>query len=220
MLKQTLQSIFDTISGGTTSGNETAIRKARNKEIVNSILVLSATVVRCDKNYTTATEEYIRQYLDTNIGDIPLSVTQAVNTHLISGTEPFTKIACTELVLLTTYESRLSILRFLFGVAAVDDFVNANEKRMLHRIAKYLSVSEADFSAVQSDFVNKNNPYAVLGLDDKAEFAEVKSAYRKLLLKYHPDKVKEENSQTEAKKRFEAIQQAFLRIQTDRKSKD
>ena len=33
------------------------------------------------------------------------------------------------------------------------------------------------------------NPYKVLGVDDRASAADIKRAYKKLAVRYHPDKV-------------------------------
>ena len=47
--------------------------------------------------------------------------------------------------------------------------------------------------------------YQVLGLEKKVSGAEIKKAYRKLALKWHPDK----NKSAEAEKRFKEINQAY-----------
>jgi curved DNA-binding protein CbpA len=53
-----------------------------------------------------------------------------------------------------------------------------------------------------------DNFYDVLGVDKNAKDKEIKSAYRKLALKYHPDKV-EENQKEEAEKVFIKISEAY-----------
>ena len=47
--------------------------------------------------------------------------------------------------------------------------------------------------------------YEILGVDKKANQKEIKSAYRRLALKWHPDK----NKSAEAEKKFKQINQAF-----------
>ncbi|CAI9114476.1 OLC1v1015205C2 [Oldenlandia corymbosa var. corymbosa] len=47
--------------------------------------------------------------------------------------------------------------------------------------------------------------YAVLGLKKECSASEIKSAYKKLALKWHPDRCKAED----AKKKFQAVQQAY-----------
>ncbi len=55
------------------------------------------------------------------------------------------------------------------------------------------------------------NPYTVLGVDREASPQEIKSAYRKLANKYHPDKVHAMGDEFKAlaEKRFKEIQEAY-----------
>lgn len=49
------------------------------------------------------------------------------------------------------------------------------------------------------------NYYEILGVTDKAELLEIKKAYRKLAVKYHPDK----NSDSDAEEKFKEINRAY-----------
>lgn len=55
--------------------------------------------------------------------------------------------------------------------------------------------------------MNDYNPYKVLGLTNNATLEEIKSSYKKLALKYHPDRNKE--NKLEAEKKFKEIAQAY-----------
>lgn len=195
-----------------------AQQKAHNQEIENSILVLAAEVIRCDRNFSADTEKYIQQFLTKQFGAVGIKQrSSAINNHIDIGTEPFTKIACKELKMLTTHDSRVNIVQFLFGVAAADDFINPKELRCLLRIAGYLGVSDKDFKEIKQNFGRQSSPYAVLGLEDLASFEEVKVAYRKMVLKYHPDKRGEEVSEEEAAIKFREIKRAFDTIKAQQK---
>ncbi|KAG2418354.1 hypothetical protein HFD88_001455 [Aspergillus terreus] len=53
------------------------------------------------------------------------------------------------------------------------------------------------------------NPYAVLGVAKDATLADIKSAHRKLVLKCHPDKIKDESQREQAQDEFQKVQQAY-----------
>lgn len=191
----------------------TAQQRARNLEIKNAILVLAAAVIRCDNNYASSTEKYVDDFIVRHFEKSEKTV-KVVADHVFAGTEPYTKIACTELNLLSTYESRITILKFLFGVAASDDFINAKEVRAIHRFAKYMGINETDFTSIKNDFIALHNPYVVLGLDESATMDEVKSAYRKLTLKFHPDKSKNDKAHENYMNIKKAYQTIIARINT------
>jgi DnaJ-class molecular chaperone len=56
-----------------------------------------------------------------------------------------------------------------------------------------------------------SNPYHILGINSNASEEEVKKAYKKLALKYHPDRNKGER-EDESKKKFQQIAEAYDKI--------
>lgn len=53
------------------------------------------------------------------------------------------------------------------------------------------------------------DPYLVLGVDKDAGLPEIKAAHRKLVLKCHPDKVKDESLRSQARDEFQRVQEAY-----------
>lgn len=53
------------------------------------------------------------------------------------------------------------------------------------------------------------DPYAILGVPKDATLPEIKSAHRKLVLKCHPDKIKDESLRNQAQDEFQRVQQAY-----------
>ena len=190
---------------------------AHELEIQNAILVLTAEVIRCNKNYTTNTEDFLLQFFVKQFGERGAKERiSSISGYLDMGTEPMLKIACKELKMLTTHDSRLSITQFLFGVADADDFVNPKEMRCLNRIATYLGISDKDFRELKHAFISEKNPYSILGIEEEANFEQVKAAYRKMVLKFHPDKRDTTVTTEEANIKFLQIQRAFELIKAQR----
>ena len=61
----------------------------------------------------------------------------------------------------------------------------------------------------------KRDYYEILGLHKSASQAEIKSAYRKMALKYHPDK----NKAADAEEKFKEINEAY-QVLSDKKKRD
>ncbi|MBU0578694.1 DnaJ domain-containing protein [Patescibacteria group bacterium] len=61
----------------------------------------------------------------------------------------------------------------------------------------------------------KRDYYEILGVDKKASTGEIKSAYRKMALKHHPDK----NKASDAEEKFKEINEAYQILSDDKKKK-
>ncbi|EER26315.1 hypothetical protein D8B26_003324 [Coccidioides posadasii str. Silveira] len=61
------------------------------------------------------------------------------------------------------------------------------------------------------------DPYAALGVSKDASTAEIKTAYRKLVLKCHPDKVKDESLRSQKQDEFQRVQEAYELLSDDTK---
>jgi DnaJ like chaperone protein len=190
--------------------NRNSGEKAHDDEIQQAILVLAAEVIRCNRNFSEDTERFVAEFLRKQFGvRSARSYIHSINNQLDTGTQASAKMACKVLSMLTDYESRLTIVQFLFGLAAADDFINAKEIRCLHRISSGMGVSDNDFKALRDNFTSVNSPYKILGLEEGATIVQVKAAYRKMVLKFHPDKRSAQLSEEEATIKFLHIKRAF-----------
>lgn len=216
--KFTISNIFDSISKLMSNDEdipagkhkENPQQRAHRLEIENAVTVLAAEVIRCNKNFSPETEKYVRDFYSLQFDNKGVNEKiKDIYKYLESGTEPYIKIACKALNLLTTHDSRITILKFLFGVAASDDFLNAKETRTIQRLAKYLTISDKDFKDIRLAFVADNNPYKILGIEEGVAFDAVKIAYRKMILKHHPDKKAADITEEEATLKFKEVQRAF-----------
>ena len=108
---------------------------------------------------------------------------------------------------------------FLFGIALSDGRVQNNELDAIHYISQKLGISEADFNSIKSMYIkHTDSDYTILEIKKEASDDEVKKAYRKMAVKFHPDKVSHlgEEYQADAKVKFQKVQEAYDNIKKSR----
>ena len=69
-----------------------------------------------------------------------------------------------------------------------------------------------------ADKNNINNSYSILGISSNASIEEIKKSYRKLIKKYHPDKLQDVSDDVVkmAKSKFQSVQDAYSKIKLNR----
>jgi DnaJ like chaperone protein len=99
------------------------------------------------------------------------------------------------------YEPRLILLELIYQIIHTKQPPPDSELRLAREIAQLLEISVYDQRTIEAKYMYRQRQaaansgemeeqyYAVLGLEKGADFPEIKKAYRKLSMQYHPDKV-------------------------------
>jgi DnaJ like chaperone protein len=77
----------------------------------------------------------------------------------------------------------------------------------------------ADFNSLKAMFyADVDSDYKILEIHNSASDEELKKAYKKMAVKFHPDKVSHlgEEYQQDAKEKFQKVQQAYESIKKQR----
>ncbi len=186
---------------------------------VMSLLVLTAAVMKADGKVLKSELDYVKKFMVHNFGEA--SATEAVRMlrDLMQQTIPVDEVS-KQIKQNMNYSARLQLLHFLFGIAQADGEVDATEKEMIAQISREMGLTQSDFESIQAMFVpNTEADYKILEIETTATDEEVKKAYRRMAMKFHPDKVSHlgEDFQKAAHEKFQSVNKAYENIKKVRK---
>jgi DnaJ like chaperone protein len=117
------------------------------------------------------------------------------------------------------YSSRLQLLHLLFNISLADSVIHPSEIQIIEKISSYLGVASSDFLSIKNMFIPEtDSSYKILEIDPASSNEEVKKAYRKIAMKYHPDKVSHlgEDIRKSADEKFTMVNEAYEKIKKER----
>ncbi|WP_271392305.1 MULTISPECIES: TerB family tellurite resistance protein [Aequorivita] len=184
-----------------------------------NLLSLASLVIKADGKVSQTELDFVRQYFVQAYGKDRANATFRVFNEVIKNREISAQTIGTLLRQRTRYESRLQILHFLFSIANADGTVSTAEVNEINRIAGFLGVHARDFESIKAMFFkNPDSAYKILEIDRNATAAEIKTAYRTMVKKYHPDKLThlDEAHRKGGEEKFKKVQEAYEQIQKER----
>lgn len=193
-------------------------RRATPGDFRLSLLVLVAAVMKADGKVMRSELEYVKQFFINNFGVGKTSEAMILLRDLLKQSIPLHDVS-SQIRKGLDYPSLLQLLHFLYGLGSADGSLNNKELHIIDVIANYLGISASDKTSIKSMFVSdRNTDYKMLGLDEKATNDEIKKAYRKMAVKYHPDKVGYlgDDVKKAAEEKFTNINEAYNRIKKAR----
>jgi DnaJ like chaperone protein len=188
-------------------------------DVPTMLMALSASVMKADGKVLKSELNYVKSFYNQQFGaQYSQQHLRTLKRFLDSDEIPLEKI-CQDIKMRMQPEVRVQLLHYLFGIAKADGDVSDSEISVIKSIARMMGVSNVDFESVKNMFYRDvDSDYKVLGLDKDATDEEVKKAYRKMAIKFHPDKVAQmgEEYQKGAKEKFQQIQDSYEGIKTRR----
>ncbi len=197
--------------------------QSRRYDFVTALLILTAEVMKANGQIKKIELEYVKGQLVQLLGvtDAQYAVLQL--RDILKQRNNLQEV-CGQINRTIDYDSKLSILHFLYGIAAADGVVSPEEVQIVTVIGLGIGVSRADVDAIlhlskstakRSDI---NDAYKILEVSPTATDEEVKKAYRQMAMKFHPDRVATlgESVQSQAEERFRKVQEAYDQIKQAR----
>lgn len=218
-----LGSMFDTVQvtgmQQTYAGNDPGYNAhTAPGDFAMSLLVLSAAVMKGDGKVLKSELDYVKQFLTMQFGEQNARQMLPALQNLLKQDIPLQDV-CIQIRQYMPEAQRLQLVHYLFGIAKADGTVHPSELKLIEQIAGYLGITAADSASLKAMyFRDATADYRILEIEPSASDEEVKKAYRKMALKFHPDRVIDlgEEAQKAAKERFQYVQQAYENIRKTR----
>lgn len=211
-------SVFDNTSVSVQTAGAQYSQRVTPADFALSLMVLIAAVMKADGTVKRAELDYVKAYLRQAYGEQVTMELLQVLRDVLNKDIPLYEV-CTQIKSNMTYASRLELLHFLYKIALSDKVLDQSELRVINDIAKYLGISAIDTQSISATFYDDlDSAYKALEITAEASDDDVKKAYKKMAVKYHPDKVSTlgEEVQQSATEKFKKINEAFDRIKKHR----
>ena len=114
-----------------------------------------------------------------------------------------------------SYSPRLELVHILFRISRADGDISRAELSLIDQVASQLGISTPDYLSLKAMFVTSaDSDYKILDVSQSATEEEVKKAYRKLAMRFHPDRLNDlsESEKKQAEEKFHRVQAAYDNI--------
>lgn len=222
--------VFDAISDSKTETKDEFVQpepikqqEGNRNSFLFSLMVLSAHVIQADGKIMHSEMGLVRQFLRQSFGenaveqgnDILLKLFDYRKKNGESTWQRQIQEACKEMSIHMEEEHRLQLIAFLCEIAKADGKLDETEITALRTVAVNLRI---DANVVEQMLhlggQSLDDAYAVLGITKDATDDEVRKAYRKMAIQYHPDRVATlgDDVKESTTKKFQEINNAKERI--------
>jgi DnaJ like chaperone protein len=203
----TVQTSYTTSTARTTQG-----------DFGMSLLVLVAAVMKADGKIVKSELDYVKQFFVRQFGQESAKQALLMLKDIIKQEIPVREV-CLQIRGNMDYSSRLQLLHLLFNISLADASIHPSEIEIIEKISGYMGVLSTDFLSIKNMFIPEtDSSYKILEIDPSSSNEEVKKAYRRMAMKYHPDKVSHlgEDFRKTADEKFRKVNEAYEKIKKER----
>lgn len=185
-----------------------------------SIIVLIACVIKSDGRVLKSEINYIKPFLLKTFGEAGAKQALLLLKELLKQ-DIDAKAVAQQIGQHINYSTRLELVHLLLAVANADGELHELELEIISSISMNMSVQDPDYQSILALYQRSkdaNWAYTALEITPSATNEEVKKAYRRMAMKYHPDKVANagEEIRQQATDKFRAINEAYEHIKQQR----
>ena len=185
---------------------------------VMSLLVLIAAAMKADGKVMRSELDYVKNFLKHNFGEESAVEATVMLRDLLNQNIPVADV-CRQIAQNMNYSARLQLIHFLYGIAEADQSISAAEQKQIEAIGRHMGISGSDMESIKAMFIRDTGfAYQILEIESTATDEEVKKAYRRMAMKYHPDKLTNlgEEIQKAGQEKFRQVNEAYESIKKER----
>ena len=187
-------------------------------DFIVSLLILSSAVMKSDQKVLKSELDYVKQFLHRQFGASEAERQLLMLREFLKKDYDLNDVG-NQIKLYMEYPSRLQLMHFLFGLASADSQVHPSELQIISQLSEILGIKNSDFESIKAMFVKDTTSiYRILEVTPDASDEELKKAYRRMALKYHPDRVAHlgEDVQKAANSKFQELNAAYEQVKKQR----
>lgn len=203
-------------SGG--YGSRGPFQQTSVNDFTASLLVLSAAVMKSDGIPKKSELDYIRNFFIRQFGEQKAYQDMLLLKEMLKREIPIHDV-CAQIEQFMPMASRLQLIHYLYGLSNADGQIHPNEIVMIEQIGRFMHIPGADMNSLKAMYYrDAHSDYKILEIEESASDEEVKKAYRKMAIKFHPDKVAQEGPEVQkaATEKFKRMQEAYENIKKKR----
>lgn len=219
--------------------------KTQKGDFTAALIVVSAAMMKADGKVLKSELDYVKRYFLKNFGTEVTNEKIKVLGEVLKQEIPLDEV-CEQIKYHMRIAEKRLLLQYIFGISAADGEIAQSEMAMIESIAVNIGISEFEFQSMRAMFTQQYNRYSnahshqqsnyqqrrpkrdngpsldtcyqIIGVSSSATENELKKAYRKLAVKYHPDKVAHlgEAHVKTAEDKFQKVQEAYEKIKDSR----
>ena len=183
-----------------------------------SLLVLIAAVMKADGKVLKSELDYVQRFFVAQFGAESAREASVMLRDLLKRDIPLRDV-CAQIRGNMDYPSRLQLIHILYNISAADGRFDTAEIQVIKSVSEMLGINATDYESIRNMFIPAtDSAYRILEAERTATDEELKKAYRKMALKYHPDKVSHlgEEFRRTAEEKFKAVNEAWDKIKKER----
>jgi DnaJ like chaperone protein len=206
-------------------------KKKAIPDLNTAMMGLVSVIMNADGQNTKSELTEVKSFLLKRFGEQKAKKQLLLLKHLLEKRITNFRPHCLRLNRSLSYAQKLDFLTLLFRIANASGEICENEAIILSKIARHITISNSDFTQLtlqyrsfysyqekresqQLSYRSSTDiqwAYETLSVEKGASVEEIKKAYRKLAMQYHPDKIDSSDTaaQAEAAEKFREIHEAY-----------